>query len=183
MFQSQPYIAIIGLLYGALTGAIITKTVIEDNYNEQRVIEVLMIEESIVTATSTTIPTITSTTTSTTTSTLPMALVSDSVSNEIPKDKTKRCPEWESKFVEYGLPPKLFSYIAWRESGCNPKAHNTKYNKDGSQDLGLLQINSTWKTVTRNICDTSINGLFNIDCNLKVAKYLYENGGAAHWSL
>jgi hypothetical protein len=56
-------------------------------------------------------------------------------------------------------------------------------NKDGSRDLGLLQINSSWRTVTKNICGTDINGLFDIDCNLSVAKYLYDNGGAGHWSL
>lgn len=171
MFQSQPYIAIIGLVYGAFTGAIITKTVVEDNHAEQQVIEVVVVEET------------TTTTTSTTTSTLPMAEVPAKTRNRIPNDESQRCPQWESKFVEYGLPPKLFSYIAWRESRCNPEAHNTKLNKDGSQDLGLLQVNSTWKTVTRNICGTSIDGLFDVDCNLKVSKYLYENGGAGHWSL
>ena len=171
MFQSQPYIAIIGLVYGAFTGAIITKTVVEDNHAEQQVVEVVVVEET------------TTTTTSTTTSTLPMAEVPAKTKNRIPSDESKRCPQWEPKFVEYGLPPKLFSYIAWRESRCNPEAHNTKLNKDGSQDLGLLQVNSTWITVTRNICGTSIDGLFDVDCNLKVSKYLYENGGAGHWSL
>lgn len=171
MFQSQPYIAIIGLIYGAFTGAIITKTVVEDSHKDQPAVEVVIVEET------------TTTTTSTTTSTLPMAEVPAKTKNRIPDDESKRCPQWESKFVEYGLPPKLFSYIAWRESRCNPEAHNTTLNKDGSQDLGLLQVNSTWRTVTRNICGTSIDGLFDVDCNLKVSKYLYENGGAGHWSL
>ena len=112
-----------------------------------------------------------------------MAEVPAVTKSKIPNDETKRCPQWESKFVEYGLPPRLFSFISWRESRCDPQAHNTKLNKDGSQDLGLLQINSTWKTVTKNICGTSIDGLFDVDCNLKVAKYLYENGGASHWAM
>lgn len=101
----------------------------------------------------------------------------------IPNDKSKRCPQWEPKFREHGLPVKAFSYIAYRESRCNPKAHNTTLNRNGSQDLGLVQVNSSWKTVTRNICGTDITGLFNIDCNLSVAKYLYDNGGLRHWSL
>jgi len=175
MFQSQPYIAIIGLIYGAFTGAIITKTVVDDNYKKQQVIEVIIVDEELATTKSTT--------TSTTTTTLPMAEVEQTTKNRIPRDKSQRCPEWESKFVEYGLPPKLFSYIAWRESRCDPKAHNTTLNKNGSSDLGLLQVNSTWKTVTKNICGTSIDGLFDVDCNLKVARYLYDNGGAGHWSL
>lgn len=101
----------------------------------------------------------------------------------IPKDPTKRCPQWEDKFREHGLPAKTFSYIAYRESRCNPKAHNTTLNRNKTQDLGLVQVNSSWKTVTRNICGTDITGLFNPDCNLMVAKYLYDNGGLNHWSL
>jgi hypothetical protein len=101
----------------------------------------------------------------------------------VPKDPTKRCPEWEDKFREYGLPAKTFSYIAYRESRCNPKAHNTTLNRNKTQDLGLVQVNSSWKTVTRNICGTDITGLFDVDCNLKVAKYLFDNGGLGHWRL
>ena len=113
----------------------------------------------------------------------PMPNVVEVLSAGIPNDKSKRCPQWEPKFREHGLPVKAFSYIAYRESRCNPKAHNTTLNRNGSQDLGLVQVNSSWKTVTRNICGTDITGLFNIDCNLSVAKYLYDNGGLRHWSL
>ncbi len=101
----------------------------------------------------------------------------------VPTHSKHRCPQWEPKFREYGLPVKAFSYIAYRESRCNPKAHNTTLNRNGSQDLGLVQVNSSWRTVTRNICGTDITGLFNVDCNLAVAKYLYDNGGLGHWSL
>lgn len=101
----------------------------------------------------------------------------------IPKDKTKRCPQWEAKFREYGLPVVAFSYISWRESRCNELAHNTTLNKNKSHDLGLVQVNSSWRTVTRDICGTDIKGLLDVDCNLSVAKYLYENGGLRHWSL
>lgn len=101
----------------------------------------------------------------------------------VPKDPTKRCPQWEAKFREYGLPVVAFSYISWRESRCNERAWNRTLNRDGSQDLGLVQVNSSWRTVTRNICGTGIKGLFNVDCNLSVAKYLYDNGGLGHWSL
>ena len=103
----------------------------------------------------------------------------------VPKDKTKRCPQWESKFKEYGLPVDVFSYIAWRESGCNPEAINAKFdangkviwtlNKNGSIDRGLVQINSCWKSVTKKVCGTNLNGLLGIDCNLKVAKYIMDN--------
>ncbi len=113
----------------------------------------------------------------------PMTTVIEILPTGVPKDKSKRCPQWEPKFAQHGLPIQAFSYIAWRESRCRIKAHNTTLNRNGSQDLGLVQINSSWKTVTRNICGTDINGLFNVDCNLSVAKYLYDNGGLRHWSL
>jgi hypothetical protein len=101
----------------------------------------------------------------------------------VPKDPTQRCPQWEAKFREYGLPVVAFSYISYRESRCNEHAWNRYKNADGSQDLGLVQINSSWRTVTKDICGTGIKGLFNVDCNLSVAKYLYNNGGLRHWSL
>ena len=101
----------------------------------------------------------------------------------IPKDSTKRCPQWEAKFREHGLPVVAFSYISWRESRCNERAWNRYKNADHSTDLGLVQVNSSWRTVTRDICGTGIKGLFNVDCNLSVAKYLYDNGGLRHWSL
>ena len=113
----------------------------------------------------------------------------------VPKDKTKRCPQWESKFKEYGLPVDVFSYIAWRESGCNPEAINAKFdangkviwtlNKNGSIDRGLVQINSCWKSVTKKVCGTNLNGLLGIDCNLKVAKYIMDNseGRLLNWRI
>jgi hypothetical protein len=101
----------------------------------------------------------------------------------IPRDKTKRCPQWEAKFREYGLPVVAFSYISWRESRCSVSAHNTTLNRNKTHDIGLVQINSSWRTVTRDICGTDITGLFDVDCNLSVARYLYDNGGLGHWSL
>lgn len=112
-----------------------------------------------------------------------MPLVIEVTPPGVPKDPSQRCPQWESKFREYGLPVVAFSYISFRESRCNPHAWNRYKNANGSQDLGLVQVNSSWKTVTRNICGTDITGLFNVDCNLSVARYLYDNGGLRHWSL
>ena len=42
----------------------------------------------------------------------------------------------------YGVNPSLLQSIARVESGLNPKAINI--NKNGSEDLGLMQINSEW---------------------------------------
>jgi Lysozyme like domain len=107
-------------------------------------------------------------------------------SKKIPSDLTMRCPKWETKFAQHGLPVQTFSFIAWRESRCRIRAHNTTLNADGSQDLGLVQINSSWKKVTSQICNApygDLSVLFKVDCNLAVAKYLYDNGGLRHWRL
>ena len=117
----------------------------------------------------------------------------------MPSDPEKRCPMFEPLFRMYGLKPvDTFSYIAWRESRCRIKAQNITWNSrgevtyalnsNGSFDTGLLQINSTWKTVTRDLCgeeavDKKMSGLLDLGCNLRVAKHLYDNGGLAHWNL
>ena len=109
----------------------------------------------------------------------------------------KSCPQFEELFKEYGLNPvKTFSYIAYRESRCRPKAVNAKWdnngnvtwtlNKNGSIDRGLFQINSSWRTVTSNVCGSEegdMDVLYNLDCNLRVAKYLLDNGGLGHWGM
>lgn len=112
-------------------------------------------------------------------------------------NESETCPQYEELFKQYGLKPiKTFSYIVWRESRCRPKAVNAKWdskgnvtwtlNNNGSIDRGLLQINSTWKTVTSNVCGSpygDMEVLYDLDCNLKVAKYLLDNGGLAHWGM
>lgn len=115
------------------------------------------------------------TTTTTTTTTLPPPLV---------VERRGSCPHLEELLASYGLEPvQTFSYIAWKESRCQPDAINTTLNRDGSFDTGLLQINSTWRTVTRNICGGGLDLLFDVDCNLRVGKYLLDNGGVAHWGI
>jgi hypothetical protein len=112
--------------------------------------------------------------------------------NAHPHQEERACPKFEKLFQEYGLlPVKTFSYIAWRESRCNPLAINAKWDKHGNMvyhlnknktwDSGLLQINSTWKSVTKRICKAGLPELIKLDCNLKVAKYLLDNGGLNHW--
>lgn len=112
----------------------------------------------------------------------------------VPDDITQRCPDLEPTLREYGLRPvAVFSHIAWRESRCQVTAINARWNsagdiiwtlnRDGSYDSGLLQINSSWKSVTRRICGGDISMLMTLDCNLRVAKYLLDNGGLSHWSL
>ena len=66
------------------------------------------------------------------------------------KSEHRLCPEYTMSIRQAGLPVKEFDYIARRESGCNHKAINAKYdkkgkviwtlNKNGSIDRGLFQI-------------------------------------------
>ena len=120
---------------------------------------------------------------------------------KVPSDQSMRCPNLEPVFEAYGLfPIETWSYIAWRESGCNRKAQNATWdangnmtyalNKNGSYDTGLLQINSSWKTVTAKVCgekavENRMQGLKKVDCNLRVARYIMEHssGGLSNWSM
>ena len=135
---------------------------------------------------------------STTTTQVIVTTTSTTVPEPVPAgvsaDQSHRCPQFESLFAAHGLyPVQAFSYIAWRESRCRPQAVNARWdsagniiwtlNRNGTYDSGLLQINSSWKTVTRNICGGDISMLMTLDCNLRVAKYLLDNGGLGHWSL
>lgn len=119
-----------------------------------------------------------------------------------PSDQSMRCPKWEAKFKEYGLPVEVFSYIAWRESKCNPKAVNARWNSkgvmtyalndNGTWDSGLVQINSSWIRTVRDVCNVNtgsmrqdLEALLKVDCNLKMAKWIMENtsGKLRNWSI
>lgn len=120
---------------------------------------------------------------------------------EVPQDPEKRCPKLEPVFEAYGLyPVQTWSYIAWRESGCRPKAQNAKWdaqgnmtyhlNKDGSYDTGLLQINSGWYSAVKKVCgedavENRMQGLKTIHCNLMMARYIMNEskGGLANWRM
>ena len=111
-------------------------------------------------------------------------------------DKTDRCPMYEDEIRAAGLEPvDVFSYIAYRESRCRVGAINAIWkngkivwtlNKDGSYDSGLLQINSSWKTVVSKVCKAeygNLKVLLDLDCNLLVAKYIMDNsqGKLGNW--
>jgi len=95
------------------------------------------------------------------------------------------CPQYEALFKRYGLPAKTFSKIAWRESRCNPKSVSA-VRRTGYPDIGLLQIQGSWRTVTRQVCrlkpsESHVKALTRLSCHMAVARYLYENGGLGHW--
>ena len=111
-----------------------------------------------------------------------------------------RCPKYEPLLRKYELPVATFSSIMYRESRCVPKAIGWNYHTGmsprdcklspavtyrrckavKSYDSGLLQINSSWVTVTAQVCRAKRGDLTVLlipDCNVRVAKYLYEQGG------
>lgn len=95
------------------------------------------------------------------------------------------CPQWEPMLRKYGLPVQTFSRIAWRESRCNAKSVSAvRYT--GRPDVGLLQIQGSWYSVTVAVChlkptQSHIRALQNPSCNLAVGRYLFNNGGFNHW--
>lgn len=116
---------------------------------------------------------------------------------KLPTNQSMYCKNWEHLFDDHQLPVKLFSFIAWRESRCKPDSVNAIWengkivwtlNKDGSYDSGLLQINSTWKTLTSQVCSTpygDLSALKDPVCNVKVAKYLYDESSDrfSNWNI
>lgn len=120
---------------------------------------------------------------------------------------TKRCPEYEPLLRKASLPVRTFSYIMWRESRCTPRAIGWNYKPGksprdckltpanryrhcravASYDSGLLQVNSTWTTVTAQVCGSrwgDMSVLLKPRCNIAVAKYLYEQGGGlSNWGM
>jgi len=113
------------------------------------------------------------------------------------------CPQWHDLLRKYKLPVEIFAPIIYRESRCTPKAVGWNYKKGrthkdcklapaaqyrhckyvSSYDSGLLQINSSWKSVTKSVCKSSdMLILLKPDCNLRIAKVLYGDGkGISNW--
>lgn len=122
--------------------------------------------------------------------------------------ETRTCPKWEPLLAQY-FPKKqvpTMSKIMYRESRCEAEAVGWNY-RDGmsladcpdgryhvmrkckavkSWDVGLVQINSSWNSLTIKLCGHSTRSrvLMKPHCNLKVASFLAkeENGGLANWS-
>lgn len=113
---------------------------------------------------------------------------------KLPVGKQFYCPEYESIFKKYALPYKVFSYIAWRESRCNPGAVNATWengkivwtlNKNGTYDSGLLQINSTWFNTLYEQFRHTPNDLFNPEVNALFASWIlhFSSGRLSNWNI
>lgn len=76
-------------------------------------------------------------------------------------------------FNEYDI-PRLFC-VAKMESDFNPVARNL--NKNGSVDLGLFQINSSWQT-RQSICRMRLH---DVEANIDCAKRVLAVQGLTAW--
>jgi hypothetical protein len=99
--------------------------------------------------------------------------------------QVKSCPQWEPLLKKH-FPAKvvpIMSKIAYRESRCQARVISAVRKSTGRPDVGLLQIQGSWQTVTKQVCKTKnvIRSLQDPSCNVKVAGYLYRNGGLGHW--
>lgn len=114
------------------------------------------------------------------------------------------CPQYHAALRKAGLPVEPFSKIMFRESRCVPGAIGWNYQPGTSYkdckrqvatlykrcravrtyDSGLLQINSTWVSVTAKVCKSKFGNmtvLLQPKCNLAVAAHLYKTSGIGNW--
>lgn len=116
---------------------------------------------------------------------LPLLLITLAMPARAVAAPVKNCPQLHTQLKAYGLPPKIFGPIMYRESRCNP-ASRSVMRRNGTTDLGALQINSSWKTLTMQTCAVTraeyAKALLKLGCNLKVATVLYNGGkGLGNW--
>jgi len=77
---------------------------------------------------------------------------------------------------EYGLNASLLRSIATVESNCNPSA--LSYNRNGSTDLGIMQINSSWiRPMRLNESELLKNPCYNVKTAAKILKKCVEKHG------
>lgn len=120
-----------------------------------------------------------------------------------PIKKDLPCQQWHKLLRANGLPVEVFGSIMYRESRCQATAVGWNYKKGydhdncklspaatyrkcksiSSYDIGLLQINSSWKSLTYQTCKTKeILTLQKPSCNLAVAAVIYNKGlGLGNW--
>jgi soluble lytic murein transglycosylase-like protein len=84
---------------------------------------------------------------------------------------------FEHAAQRYGVPPVLLQAIAHQESGGRATAINV--NRNGSRDIGLMQINSGWlRTLARHGIDE--RDLYDPCVNTLVGAWILANNFARH---
>jgi soluble lytic murein transglycosylase-like protein len=84
---------------------------------------------------------------------------------------------WDDTEVRFGISRFLLAAIAEHESGMKPAA--VSRNKDGSMDIGLMQINTTWLPTLKKY-GIGIPELKNACVNLHVGAWILANDFAQY---
>ena len=94
---------------------------------------------------------------------------------KVPSNLEKHCLEYAEHAAKAGFPAseiKVVTYVAWKESRCNPKAVNSKDKNGGSH--GLMQINNTWtRKLVREGIIKSRDELYNPQKNMHAAFFVW----------
>lgn len=79
----------------------------------------------------------------------------------------------------YNVNPKLLESIAKVESSLNPKAMN-RSNSNGTYDIGLMQINSTWLSKLSEFGISEADLINNPCVNVNVGAWILSNNFATN---
>lgn len=100
--------------------------------------------------------------------------------------KTGSKPCWDQAAAYHNVDPWLLMSIAKVESGFNPSAFNG--NRNGSYDLGMMQINSSWfprlkkmgitQEMLKDACTSTYVGAWILSHNIKQYGYTWRAIGA-----
>lgn len=97
---------------------------------------------------------------------------------------SKRCPIYEALALSVGWPAahvEKLSYVMWRESRCDPRAHNSRYPDDS---YGLIQLNMrAHKNWVGPLVDWDFTRLFDPATNLRVGLLLWQKNGWDPWNV
>ena len=85
---------------------------------------------------------------------------------------------WYEIGNKYGISPELLYAIAVTESGLNPNAIN-RGNRNGSYDVGLMQINSSWFPKLRRFGITE-RQLYDPCVNMEVGAWILAHNVRQH---
>lgn len=86
---------------------------------------------------------------------------------------------WESVARKWNVNPYVLYSIAKTESNLNPNAVN-KANKNGSEDVGMMQINSWWFPRLKERYGITRQDLFNACTSLEVGAYVLSQNMERH---
>lgn len=92
------------------------------------------------------------------------------------KPAPANCEQYRPLLAAYDWDVSVALAVMQAESGCNPRADNTGLNRDGSNDKGLMQINSIHRDL---VGDTE---RFDPAANIRAAWHIYHGSGWRAWS-